>query len=254
MLGLCDPETELPLSTWRVTLVVAPISLPQIPARACPPGWRAGHPRGFGCCVASAAQRGWSARTSVRRAPRSGCEPRAGRVVASAGPQLPSGCAAVKTKETPTLILDKRRIWVWTSSSTGTRRAEFAPSTSRCRALWLVGFDLRRRRSHVGSRVDRCRCHAVGSGVSPARCMLRRRATPSGLPWWPNRPPIRFWIGFFLVRKPKGGSGEVRWQHRASQRTRQWSKALRSSWFLDFSRGDAAWMRERLTARRQGPR
>lgn len=58
MPGLCDPETELPLSTWRVTLVVAPISLPQMPARACPPGGRAGHPRGFGCCVASAVQTG----------------------------------------------------------------------------------------------------------------------------------------------------------------------------------------------------
>lgn len=254
MPGLCDPETELPLSTWRVTLVVAPISLPQTPARACPSGRRAGHPRSFGCCVASAAQRGWSARTSVRSAPRSGCEPRAGRVVASAGPQLQSGCAAVMTKETPTLILDKRRILAWTSSSAGPRRAEPAPSTSRCRALWLVGFGpatpaFTRR---LAGRSVPMKCVRVG--VSLARCMLRWWASPSGLPWWPNRPPIRFWVGFYLVRKPKGGSGEVRWQHRASQRSRQWSKALRSGWFLDLRRGDAAWIRERLTARGQGPR
>jgi len=253
MPGLCDPETELPLSTWRVTPVVAPISLPPMPVRACPPGGRAGHPRSFGCGVVSAAQRGWSARTSVRRAPRSGCELLAGRVVASAGPQLRSGCAAVKAKETPTLILDKRPQPAWTSSSPGLGRAESAPSNLRCRARWLVGFGPAAPALTRRLGVDRCRGRAVGWGF-PARCMLRWWASPSGSPWWPNRLLIRFWVGFYLVRKPKGGSGEVRWQHRASQRTRQWSKASRSGWFLDLRRGNAAWIRERLTARRQGPR
>jgi len=149
MPGLCDPETELPLSTWRVTLVVAPISLPQMPARACPPGGRAGHPRGFGCCVASAVQRGWSARTSVRCAPRSGCEPRAGQVVASAGPQLQSGCAAVKTVETPTLILEKRPEPGWTSSRPGPgERKPPRPTCAAALAGWS-GSDLQLRRSRV---------------------------------------------------------------------------------------------------------
>jgi hypothetical protein len=253
MPGLCDPETEPPLSEWRVTLVVAPISLPPIPAKACLPGGRAGHPRSFGCRATSVAQRGWSARTPVRCVPRSGCELLAERVVASAGPQLRTGCAAAKARETPTWILDKRPEPAWTSSSPGLGRAESAPSDLRCRACWLVGFGpaapvLARR---LG--VDRRRGVGVERGF-PARPMLRRWAPPSGSPWWPNRPPIRFRVWFYLVRKPKGGSGGRRWQHRVPQRTRQWSKALRSGWFLDLRRGNAAGRRGRLTARGQGPR
>lgn len=202
-------------------------------------------------CFGSA--RGWSARTSVRRAPRSGCELRAGRVVASAGPQLCSGRAAVQAKETPTLILDKRPEPGWTSSSLGLGRAEPAPSSLRCRAWGLDGFGPAAPALTRRLGVDRCHCRAVGWGF-PVRCTLRRWASPSGSPWWPNRPSIRFWVGFYLVRNPKGGSSEVRWQHRTPPRTRQWSKALRSGWFLDLRRGNAARIRERLTARGQGPR
>lgn len=110
----------------------------------------------------------------------------------------------------------------------GFEHAESASSTLRCRAWWLVGFGpagpaFRRWRAgrSVPSPGDRV-------GVSPVGSSVRLRTPPSGGLRWPLRPPIRTWVRFYLVRKPKGGSNGVRWQHPASSRTRQWSKTLRS--------------------------
>jgi hypothetical protein len=183
MPGLCDPETELPLSTWRVTLVVAPISLPRPPDRACPPGGRADPPRGFGRCAASAAQRGWSARTSVRCTPRSGCGPRAVRVVASAGPQLPSGCAVVKTWATSTLILDQRlnRVGRRPTSGSGERKPSRPPCAAALGGWSASGLQLRRSRvvwGPIGAVA------VLSGGVSPSGACFggghRLRACPGG--------------------------------------------------------------------------
>lgn len=132
MPGLCDPEMELPSSAWRVTLVVAPISMSRWMSRL--------FERLRLCGTASALPEEWSTRASARGAPRSGCEPQAERVVASAGPELRPGCAAVTTKETPPGSLKSIRNSTGPRPRLGVGCADSAPSTLRCRAWWLVGF------------------------------------------------------------------------------------------------------------------
>lgn len=122
---------------------------------------------------------------------------------------------------------------------------DFVHRVRRTRGICPVHLALPR---PVAGRIRTCRTGASASasgsigaasrrsgGGDPARSVVRLRTPPSGGLRWPLRPPIRTWVRFYLVRKPKGGTNDVRWQHRMSPRTRQWSKTLRSKAVLSCS-------------------